>query len=231
MATATFDAKSTNFLNDVAIDTLSISHTTGSNANRYMLVGVSYRETLGTDVITGITYNGVALTFIAQGVAGGEIWGLLNPDSGTHNIVITWDGSGGKGCVAGAVTAYNVDQATPLGTAVVNGDTSTAATVSVLNTDASGLVFAHLFVDHVITTTVTATLGGDAGATSQWNSTTGSTLDLTRIKGAGSTNAGAGGTRVMAWTLGVSKAWTMIGIEMKPVPDTNHNLLPLLGAG
>lgn len=72
---------------------LTISHIC-SGTNKLLLVAVSHYAA-ASSVITGITYNGVALTKLSEApyntdLAIDQIWGLLNPDTGTHNIVISF---------------------------------------------------------------------------------------------------------------------------------------------
>lgn len=63
------------------------SITIASNANRILLVFVHYRTT----ATTGISFNGTALTksVTKTYTETTEIWYLLNPDTGTHDITIT----------------------------------------------------------------------------------------------------------------------------------------------
>lgn len=73
---------------------LTIAHTT-AGSNRALIVGVAcYNGGAAADIVTGVTYNGVAMTQLAKfGPADVNIemyiYGLLNPTSGTNNIVIS----------------------------------------------------------------------------------------------------------------------------------------------
>lgn len=68
------------------------SHTcTGSD--RYLIVGVSCGET-GSDIVSGVTYNGVAMTrlLFATFAGGGRsnyLYGLVTPATGANNIVVS----------------------------------------------------------------------------------------------------------------------------------------------
>lgn len=70
----------------------TIAHTCSGN-NRLLVVGVG--TDASGDVITGVTYNGVAMTLVdKQQMAGAAtryayLFYLLNPDSGTNDIVIS----------------------------------------------------------------------------------------------------------------------------------------------
>jgi hypothetical protein len=73
---------------------LTFSHTT-SGADRILLVGISEVEAGGApDYITGVTYNGVSMTRVNTAVPAsanwrGYIYALVNPASGTHNVVVS----------------------------------------------------------------------------------------------------------------------------------------------
>lgn len=77
------------------------SHTVGSISNGILLVLSSVRNSNNSAYVhlTGVTYNGVALTKATGSPVDGpaasrylsaEIWYLLNPASGTNNIVATY---------------------------------------------------------------------------------------------------------------------------------------------
>jgi len=77
--------------------TLTISHTC-SGDNRMLLVNLSSYAANSTSLCTGITYDGVSLTKLIQGtynpdLALVEMWGLVAPNTGTHNIVISFSQS------------------------------------------------------------------------------------------------------------------------------------------
>lgn len=82
-----FDAKSEG---SATADSLTFSHTCGTGVNRLLLVGIS--DSNG-DGVTGVTYNGVAMTQLIKDVGGTSgyryVYGLLNPSSGTNDIVIS----------------------------------------------------------------------------------------------------------------------------------------------
>lgn len=65
------------------------SYTVGSGSNRLLVVAVAGDSS--TDKITGVTFNGTSMT-LANKVQGGRwlyLFYLLNPDSGTHNVVVS----------------------------------------------------------------------------------------------------------------------------------------------
>lgn len=87
-----FDASSDGGLT-LAGTSLTWSHT---NAGNLLVVGV-FGDNVATDptgnVITGVTYNGVAMTEVARAADSSDRWAyqfeLLNPASGAHNVVIS----------------------------------------------------------------------------------------------------------------------------------------------
>lgn len=70
---------------------LTTSFTVGSGSDRLLVVGVVCDIT--SDLVTGVTYNSVAMTLIAKVNSGGHRWTymyyLVNPASGAHNVVIS----------------------------------------------------------------------------------------------------------------------------------------------
>jgi hypothetical protein len=68
--------------------------TVGSGANRILFVGATVYGGANTN-ITGITYNGVAMTKIASATHTGcaDLWYLVNPSPGSHTFYVTASGS------------------------------------------------------------------------------------------------------------------------------------------
>jgi len=87
-----FDASSHDKDSDVS--SLTFSHTVGSGSNRILVVGIYNKS--GGDLVTSVTFNGTALTRLGTASGGslnqGYLYYLLNPDTGTHNIVVTLSG-------------------------------------------------------------------------------------------------------------------------------------------
>jgi hypothetical protein len=107
----TFDATS-NSGYQAAQSTYSWSHT---NAGNFLSVDVSMLSVPGTTV-TGITFDGVALTkigsqYTASTIGGVECWGLVAPSIGTKTIVVTLSGTIISS--SEAVSYSGVNQATP----------------------------------------------------------------------------------------------------------------------
>ncbi len=119
-------AVSGNTGNNVSL--LEVEHTTGTGADRLMLVGVSWNcdttdrnissvtftpdgeSAIGlTEVITQLGYNTANPRYSA-------IYSLVNPPDGqTGTVTVTFSGSVSNGIVVGAANFAGVDQVTPLG--------------------------------------------------------------------------------------------------------------------
>lgn len=117
-----FDAPSLYGLPYYGESSSSFTHVVGSNSNRYLFVILGRGTGYGI-LPTSVTFNGTALSLISDAVNGGwgteaVVYGLLAPASGSGTVAVNW-GTQTRGGIA-AVSAFNVDQTTPLGTAVAS---------------------------------------------------------------------------------------------------------------
>lgn len=75
---------------------ITLAHTTGTENNRLMLVGISQKNRL----VTSVTYGGSALTLVGENVSSGNsrvsIYQMINPPSGTANVVVTFSANPDK---------------------------------------------------------------------------------------------------------------------------------------
>jgi prepilin-type N-terminal cleavage/methylation domain-containing protein len=191
-------------------DGITILNYTVSGSNRLMLVGVSINND-SNETVTSVTYNGTDLTKVDDITnsddARVEIWSLVAPDTGEHNVVITFSAALEQEAVAGVVTFNGVDQTTPLGTfASAQADDSTPATVSIPS-DLGELVFGVVSAEYDAVT-------ASSGQTEHWNTGFSSTY------GAGGTAAGASPSVTMSWDLDVDATpdnhWAIGGVSIKP---------------
>lgn len=121
----------------------TLAHTIGSGSNRILLVGVlSFQN--GTSA-SGVTYNGTPLTQAALYNPGGgtgvtlELWYLLNPAVGTHNIVVTFPTS--QTMEIGGASFFGAAQTAPTdGTHNATGNGSSISN-SISTTTDNDLVF------------------------------------------------------------------------------------------
>jgi hypothetical protein len=129
---------------------VSWSHTTGVANNRLLLVSVSVHAETGTPTtVTGVTYGGVPLTQVTTALYSAEspqvrtyIFRLLNPQSGTRTVTVTFAAS--TLYVCGATTYTNVEQSTPIQNYATTTGSSTSPSVPVTVTGTGRAVFSHL---------------------------------------------------------------------------------------
>jgi hypothetical protein len=116
------------------------AHTVGDGSNRALFVGVMVRDmssTAGLGSAISVTYDDEELTLVGTsaptnsdiGYVTAQIWRILNPPVGEHDIVVEWgDNIARGGC--GAVSFFDVDQETPTGSPVTSyGNFDTNATL------------------------------------------------------------------------------------------------------
>lgn len=109
----------------------SWNHTcTGSN--RFLCVCVATAST--GDVVTGVTYNGVAMTQVGKALGGGAtevyLYVLANPASGSNAIVVT----ASSGTLLGCSTSYTGAQASSTADSSNTGTTAGGAASLTLST-------------------------------------------------------------------------------------------------
>lgn len=194
------------------VSSVTLAHTTGTGANRLMLVAVNYEDdgTAGIAINT-VTYGGVPLTLVGSRNSDQEvctqIWRLINPASGTANIVVNGTGiASGDAVHVGATTFTGVNQTTPLGT--LANAIGTGTTASVTATSAVGeIVFATLSLDD------SRLAVSGAGQVDLWNGFAG-TLSSDGVRSVASLKAGAASV-ASTWTTG-SDAWAALAVSIKP---------------
>jgi hypothetical protein len=190
----------------------TFSFTVPSITNGILLVGNSVNESNPANrAITGITYNGVALTKIdamdtGAGSTRTELWYLINPPAGTANIVITYSGTGAPGGRRmGVLCLSGVDQSNPINASNKASGSTSSATVSVTPTTDNCWVVASACAQAVLTES--------GGNTERWYSNV------------SSTNNGAGGTKgpispaaatAMAWGLDHGDEWRLVSAAIAP---------------
>ncbi len=189
---------------------VTISHTTGTGTNRLMLVGVSFQNR-GGDQITSVTYGGVSLTLQGIQVAPSsdrgqvEIYSLLNPPSGSANVVVSFASALERGAVVGVTTFTGVNQSTPFGTFKGGQGSTSPATVTGITSATGELVY------DVVCFRRTTTRTPGFGQTVRWNVDSGN-----EVEGGSSTEPGAASVN-MSWSFSVNDQWAMGAIPIKPV--------------
>ena len=198
-----------------AANVLTFAHTTTSTGtNVVLVVGVSMNNSGGgTQTVASITYNGVGLTL--AGVQNNsntssrtEIWYLVAPASGTHNVVVTVNlGGSTVGTVAGAVTFTGADQTTPIRTFASNSGQTAFAFVNV-NSSTNDYVFENLAL-----VSGTTAASSSPAQTGQWGFA--STGGTNNAYGFGSTRAGAASVP-MSENLSASVRWADTAVSIQP---------------
>ena len=145
---------------------LTVSHTVGTGKNRILLVSLGIR----TNPVTGdeVTFNGVALTRydVQYPVVGYQaLWYLINPDSGTHDIVSTSVASVNH--VQASASYFGVDQVSPIDVGgKTTSDSASTLSQSLITTAINDWIFAS-GIDN--TETQTAASGSTQRATTALN--------------------------------------------------------------
>ena len=157
---------------------------------------------------SSVTYNGTPLTLAGastNGTVRSEIWYLVAPTSGAHNVVVTAPNA--NAVTATSMSFTGVDQTTPLGSTV--SAIGTGTTPSVSTTSAVG---EPLFDVVGAVGTTTPVIAG-ATQTVRGTNTTATGLDHAVI--GSSTAPGAGATSItMSWTI-PSADWAQIAVPIK----------------
>src|SRR3989344_1369780 len=187
-------------------------HTVGSGSNRLLLVGISFWSN-PEKLVNSVTYNGVSLVKSGSVWSGGtigetvNIWHLVNPPTGTFNIVASF--SGAVAPVGGATSWSGVNQTTPLGTFASAYNTGTLATVNISS------AVGEIVQDTVSYSNTATNHTVGAGQTPKWSDAT--TDGGLYAAGAGSIESGASVT-TMSWTFGASYRWAIGAVSIKPAP-------------
>lgn len=198
------------------------SHTV-SGANRILVVAVSSY----TNLPTGVTYNGVAMTNVAgASIDGGSqcssLWYLIAPDTGAHNVVVNF--SGGQYGRAAAISFTGAAQ-TGQPDAAAEADSSHDATSSLAITTVAADCY---IIDAIALASSPTALARDSGQTDLYTEPDGSVVDV----GGSYKAAGAAGAKTMVWTWSYVAAagYTHAAIAIKPasvsdlVPNVNDTV-------
>jgi len=182
----------------------------GALTGGYIVVGISMYDPVAGASVTGVTYDGAAMTLlgtIQDANAYSEVYlfgrAVGNKAAGNYNVVVT--GSTGIDQLAFGATAFSgVSQTTPTGTFASATGWDTAPSVSV--SSAAGDVVVDI-------------LGQDAGSTSLGANQTQNWKqeDATdRTDGVSSRETASGTSTTMSHTKTVSAPWSIAAIALKP---------------
>lgn len=197
---------------------LTWSHTcTGSN--RILFVGAVTNEADNTDYVTGVTYNGVAMTrvdsFRSQGQGGTVMYMLVNPASGANNVVVSLSASKN---IYGASTSYTGALQTGQPDSN-NGNASDPVTTLTVNTT---VVLANSWL-----VSVAGRKAGSSDTIAASTNTTSRTVNS--YVAIGDSNGGqAAGARGQTWTLSGSNGLAVINVSFSPVLDVSNGFFAIL---
>lgn len=199
--------------------TLTFSHTCTGSDLVLLVVGAC----ISTETITGVTYNGSALTQIGstQSVAFGgktlSLWAKVGPSTGAHDVVLTASSSTS---IFGASVSYTgVAQTSTFGTAAQGENSSALSSVTVDVSSATG----ELVVDGMLWTSgdgsgMTAGSGQTKRAESE-DAGTGTLVAMSEEAGASSVT--------MSWTQGsLERYGGVIGVSIKPASGSGSTQAP-----
>lgn len=185
----------------IAATTLTWAHTCAASAK--LVVGIAILT--DTPFISGVTYNGVAMTNFTDrslplGAGAFSTWKLTNPASGTHNIVVTANTTAtmdaGGISFSGGGTMTSSDS---------TSSTGTGATAAITLTDTTALSMSVVMIA-AVTTSATPV----APLTERWDED-GSALGILSWGG-----TVEGVQTNLSVTLAASVGWSIAGITVQP---------------
>lgn len=190
------------------------SHTT-SGTDRYLFASIHERNE-GEDRITSVTYNGTSMTRIIR-LAGQfdavYLYGLVNPDTGTHNVVanISPTNNVGGNIITGSYTG--VDQSSPLGASGSAPTTNATSRTITLTTTVDN--------SWLISTALNNSTSFSAGTnTSLWNNT-----NVSRVfADSNGPNSPAGDYGQTLSTSPTSADITMVAAVLQPVVASTRRI-------
>ena len=201
------------------VSSIDVSHTTGSGADRLMLVSISANSYGAAATVSSVTFtpsggDPLALTSVGSVENGAgrlaAIYMLLDPPSGvTGTVTVSFSGSVANGIVVGAANFAGVSQVHPLDKpATATG--ATAAISATVPTDPDDLVFDAVFVGYS-PTPPTVSAGG--GQSPLWDAT------VDRARGVASTKEPTGTSTQMSWTAASTCNWAVVAVPINPVGE------------
>jgi len=198
---------------------ITFSHTVPSGSDRLLVVGVSF-DNDNSETVTGITYNGLALTKAGSvnnsDDARAEIWYRVAPSVTTANVVVSLSGtlSSNRGIVVGALNLTGVHQTTPVGTFQSTTGGGNSASLSVTSSVAGDLVVAVYAAEQ---DSDSGACAQGAGQTEHWDARGGS--GSTTALGCGMTENG-GATVDISVTTTTTDVWALGAVPIKPASTT-----------
>jgi hypothetical protein len=197
--------------------TETFSHTVPTDGTNTMLVvGVMlWQDVAGTGTMSGITYNGVAMTsgvVLTNGAMRAELWYLPNPATGTNNIAATISGATDDRKFF-AATFNGVAQTSPVEDSdTIAGATATASLTSTTTTAEDVIIdlFSHFG---------TQTMTPNSGQVTIGNDKTGSSGGAMSFR-----HAPTPGSNATGWTTTGTNDFSYVSMALKPA-STSGSIL------
>ena len=175
---------------------LTFSHTIGGGDERLLVIGIGIEGSSGIDV-TGVTYDGFALTKADDEISGSsllaEMWYMLDadlPSAGSYSVSISVSGSI-TNINSGACSYTSAKQSAPEATAVDDaGDDDEASNIS---TSITSNTNGALIID-VVASSRTNSLSPNSGQTERYE------VAGSSSRTAGSTEVGGNGLETLGWS-------------------------------
>ena len=218
-------------------DSVAVSHTTGTGANRMILVGTSWNCANGEADIASVvfTYGTEEIVFSEAVTAEtsstddrfASIWySASEPPAGTSGtLTVTFDATVDNGIAVGVANFAGVNLADPFTTTGTANSSSTGTTLSVTldSLDGDELVFDTVFIG--ASSPPDPTVGADQDQL--W------TLLQSNARGAASIEQADSSSVEMSWTTGsTAVAWASAAVAIKPAPaGTTYNLTMAVNPG
>jgi len=158
---------------------------------------------------TTATYNGVSMSVLrAYGkwdTVSAALFYLLDPDPGTHNVIMNFGGNGS--ITVGAVTYTGVDPNNPFGVDLANSGTSTVPSVASIVSGEGEMV-----VDFMGFRAGSTNMSVGALQTQRVNNNSG----VGDNTGAGMSEEPGKAATTMSWSITTSTNWVICGVPLKP---------------
>jgi hypothetical protein len=183
------------------------SFTIGSGTNRLLLVAVHMEDQ--TVTVSSVTYGGVNLSQVTTSTgttSRTELWKLVNPNSGTANIVVNLNNNNNiNEVIVGAVSYTGVDQNNPIPTTapVVGGGSGTEIDEPITTT------YANSWIVDAITWNAESSVSAISGQTQTYQ------VDGSNFVGAGSYfTMTSPGSKTIKWSSS-SHTFSALAVEVK----------------
>jgi uncharacterized repeat protein (TIGR01451 family) len=204
--------------------TATVAHTTPALANRFMIVAIHMNVNNSTAAaITSVTYNNVPLTLSQALTEAGndvrtEMWTLLAPATGNHNVVVTAAGvtaGNPNDAVIGVTTYVDVNQTLGLAQSYAVEGNNATPTSTLTGLTANDMVVDFASARQNAGGTLTATIG--AGQTAFYNTYSPNAQNNDDVLAVASRETAAGANVTTSYTLNSTQEWVKVGGRLRAI--------------